>query len=117
MASLAGMANLDPVSAQADAFNAHDLEAFVACYAPHVTVRSGDGEVVLDGIDAVRARYDEWFTRLPDLHAEIRGRLRVGDWVVDEERLTLRLGEVLRGLVAYHLAGDVIDAVILMMDD
>jgi hypothetical protein len=107
------MSAADVVARQVDAYNAHDLESFVACYADDIVLSTGDGEVILEGIAAVRDQYDLWFSGLTDLHATIRGRLACGTWVVDEEHATAT-GLDVEALVAYHVCGDRIDRVVLM---
>ncbi len=107
------MATADTVARQVDAYNAHDLDAFLACYADDVVVTSGEGEVMLEGIAAVRAQYDEWFTQLPGLHAEVHHRIVRGAWVVDDEHATAQ-GLDVEALVAYHIRDDRIDRVVLM---
>lgn len=84
----------DPVQLQLDAYNAHDLEAFVACYAPQVRIYDAGGALVADGSDGVRARYGPLFAASPQLRAEVVQRTRVGGadawYVVDSERVSGR---------------------------
>ena len=107
------MAAADIVARQVDAYNAHDLEAFLACYTEDVAISTGNGDVILDGIAAVRKQYAVWFTELPDLRAEVHARLERGAWVVDEEH-AMATGLDVEALVAYHVRPDGIDRVILM---
>jgi hypothetical protein len=105
----------DVVGRQVAAYNDHDLEAFLACYAADVLITSGTGQILLEGIDAVRQRYGTWFHDMPDLRAEIVGRLSRGSWVVDDERASApSAGLEVQALVAYHVRGNVIDRVALM---
>lgn len=55
------------VDAQVDAYNRHDLDSFLACYSPDVSVRNGHTKTVMSGIDALRRQYGGWFTQYPDL--------------------------------------------------
>lgn len=86
--------NADPVQAQLDAYNAHDADAFVACYAPDVKMFDAAGQLVVDGRAATRARYAALFAASPALRAEVTQRTRIGtddDWyVVDTERVSGR---------------------------
>jgi hypothetical protein len=105
----------DVVGRQVDAYNTHDLEAFVACYAVDVVVMSGTGQVMLEGSDALRQQYGQWFRDMPDLHAAVLGRVAHGSWVVDDERAASpSLGLEMGGLIAYRIQGDVIDRVVMM---
>jgi len=57
-------------------------------YAPDVVVKDANGNVVMDGADVVRARYARSMTENPDIHYDIRNRIALGAFVVDEERVT-----------------------------
>lgn len=84
----------DPVQAQLDAYNAHDVEAFAACYAADVKIFDATGALVMDGLDALRTRYGALFAASPQLHAEVTQRTRIGTaaawYVVDTERVSGR---------------------------
>lgn len=71
------------------AYNARNVDAFVACYAQEVVVEGADGRVQTRGRDEMRKRYGELFEGSPTLHAEISARIRVGSYVVDEEHVTV----------------------------
>ena len=77
----------DPVAEQLEAYNARELERFVACYAPDVVVENAAGERMVEGRDGMRALYGPLFASSPELHAEVPTRIRAGDFVVDEERV------------------------------
>ncbi len=73
---------------QLDAYNAHDLEAFLACYTDDVEVRDvRTGALLMQGREAMRARYGPLFER-PGLHAALVTRTVLGDDVaIDVERV------------------------------
>jgi hypothetical protein len=96
----------DTVERQVRAYNERDLEEFVACYSQDVFVEDGDGGVLISGRDEMRERYGRLFERSPDLHAEILTRIRVGSYVVDEERVTGRPDGDMRAVVVYRLDDD-----------
>src|SRR6476646_1376321 len=100
------MAATDTVARQVDAYNAHDLEAFLACYADDVVVTTGNGDLLLEGIAAVREQYDAWFRSLHSLRAEVHHRIERGMWVVDDEHAMAEPGLDVEALVAYHVRGD-----------
>jgi len=87
---------------QLNAYNARNLEAFLAPYAEDVEVRDLEGKVVSKGKEAFRTRYDERFRTSPALHCELRGRVSAGAWVVDEEWVT-GAGEPVHALVMYEV--------------
>jgi hypothetical protein len=109
-----GMAPADPVQGQVDAYNARDVEAFLACYAPDTEIFSDPfAEPEFRGTAAIRERYARLFEAEPGLHCEIRGRVRAGAWTVDEELVTRSTGAI-HCLVAYHVADGLIDRVLFL---
>jgi len=76
------------VQRQVDAYNAHDLEAFMATYATDAKVHFGLGAdaKVLDPA-GMRVRYGNTF-KGPDLHCQILGRLVMGGRIIDREHVT-----------------------------
>ena len=101
------------VERQVEAFNAHDLDGFCACYSDDVVVIDGDGNYMLRGMKAFREHYRKQFEG--DASGEIVGRLSAGSWVVDHEIARLA-GQTLEGLVAYRVRGELIDRVHFMFD-
>jgi hypothetical protein len=79
--------DVDPVQAQLDAYNARNIERFLACYAPDVVVEDGAGNVELRGIDALRQHYESYFAETDNLHCRVVNRIRIGEYVIDEERI------------------------------
>lgn len=96
----------DVVREQLNAYNAHDLERFVACYAPDVLVQDGQGSEISRGAEQFRLRYGWLFEHHPDVHAELVHRIRVADYVVDEERVTGRGSEPLHVVAIYRVVDD-----------
>lgn len=76
---------MDIIDEQLEAYNARDLDRFIACYADDVTMEDGGGNVMAEGREAMRALYGTLFVNSPDLHARVANRIRVGDYVIDEE--------------------------------
>jgi hypothetical protein len=74
------------------ALNAHDIEAFVACYAKDGTIENGYGRVAASGHDELRAMYGAMFEAYGDIKVEPGWRTQVGDFVVQEESVTGRRG-------------------------
>jgi hypothetical protein len=103
---------MDPVQEQVDAFNARDVERFLSAYAPDVTVEDGAGNVTMEGHDAMRGMYGTLFAQSPNLHVRIAHRIRVGEYVVDEEYVTGLNAEgsppEMHGVAIYRVVGSVI---------
>lgn len=105
---------------QVEAYNAHDLESFLACYSlacysADVTIRDGQGHTLMSGIEALRQEYGDWFAAHPEVHAEVAGRLVSSAWIVDEEHITMA-DDALSALVGYHVAEGLIGAVVLLSE-
>lgn len=110
------MASHEPVQHQLDAYNAHDVDAFLRCYGEDAVVRHGDGRVLMSDKDAMRAAYTQLFSQNPDLHAQVANRLEVGPWVVDEEVVTAA-GREMHALVAYEVRDGVIHTALMLTPD
>lgn len=85
----------DVVQAQVNAYNAHDLEAFLSTYADEAVVaKAGTGEVLTSGKPALRERYGTLFRRFPSNRARIAERRTEGErTVLDHEIVTGRSPE------------------------
>ena len=103
----------DAVARQVSAYNRRDLDAFLECYAPDVVIENAKGDVVMEGRIAMRAAYGELFAESPELHVEIATRIRIGEYVIDEEIVIGRNGspEALRVAAIYHVSDGAIDHV------
>ncbi len=93
----------DPVQSQLDAYNAHDVDAFMACYTEDCTVDDAAGNRLLTRATEMRARYEALFAASPALHAEVKHRIRIGEYVMDEERVTGRVPALNHAVAVYHL--------------
>jgi hypothetical protein len=76
------------VQAQVVAYNAHNIDAFAACYADDVTITDLSGkDPVVHGIPALKTTYS-FLARVPKaFHVDIVQRSSSGPIVVDHERL------------------------------
>jgi hypothetical protein len=63
------MADLKPVEAQLEAYNAQDVDQFLASYAPAVVVQYGVGSTLMQGHDSMRAEYAPFFAEHPNCAA------------------------------------------------
>ena len=103
---------VEPVQRQLEAYNARDLERFVAQYAEDIRVfRPPAPEPVLAGKQAFAKHYaDNRFT-LPNLHAEVVNRMVSGNTVVDHERITGLQPGVVEAIAVYSVSDGLIQAV------
>jgi hypothetical protein len=107
------------VSAQADAYNARDLERFLGCYTPNCVIEDGTGQVLVQGHDGMRGLYGQLFAQSPELRCDLQQRIRVGQYVIDEEAITgINLAGFptdLHSAVVYRVEGDRIALARLLM--
>jgi uncharacterized protein (TIGR02246 family) len=107
------------VDRQVAAYRDRDLERFLACYAADVKIKDFDGNVLMDGLEAMRGQYGALFRDSPQLKADIPRRIVAGDYVIDEEYGS---GIVMAGFspeehiaVVYRVRDGLIHDVILLM--
>lgn len=93
----------DAVERQERAYNTHDLDGFVACYAEGVVIEDAEGNVIMSGRGEMRDRYGRLFAGSPNLRAQVVTRIRVGSYVIDEERVTGRADGDVHTVAIYRL--------------
>lgn len=99
----------DPVTVvqrQLDAYNARDLDAFLATFADDAQgFELGAVEPTMYGKAAIRTRYADLFARSPALHSVLVNRIAYARAVVDHERITGRHGspEVYEMIAIYEV--------------
>ena len=97
------------VQRQLDAYNAHDLERFLAEYDDEIRAfRLPSTVPVLDGKAAFGRFYATQRFNLPHLHAILVNRMVLGSKVVDHERIVGVRAEVFEVAVVYEIVGGVI---------
>jgi uncharacterized protein (TIGR02246 family) len=101
-------AQRDPVDEQHRAYNAHDVEAFVASYAPDAVLEEANGRAVASGREAIRRRYGDLFRRFPTVQSSITMRIRIGKYTIDEETVTGDGLPETRGVAVYTCEKDLI---------
>jgi uncharacterized protein (TIGR02246 family) len=87
MMSDAGSTGEQVVARLQEAMNAHDLEAFVACFAEdYDSVQPAHPDRAFRGREQVRANWSEVFTAVPDFRAEVVRVTAAGDTAWSEWR-------------------------------
>jgi hypothetical protein len=99
---------MDIIDEQVDAYNARDLERFVATYSPDIVIENGEGQLMMEGLPQIRAHYGILFEKNPELHARVVNRIRQGKYTVDEEEVTGVMGATapIKGVVIYRVEGE-----------
>ena len=78
----------DVVQQQLDAYNARDIDGFLATYSDDVQLFNFPAEKRSRGQEEMRKGYAGYFNDTPDLHCEIKNRIVIGNKVIDEEFIT-----------------------------
>ena len=105
------------VECQLDAYNAHDTERFLSCYAPTIVITNSTGEVLAEGRDQLRAMYGPLFDASPELSASITNRMAIGNFVADHEQVEGfnrgGFSTTFQAIAVYEVTGDFISRVSL----
>ena len=94
------------IQRQLDAYNAQDLDAYVACYAADVVVAGLNGAVTEKGREALRARYAKAFATYPENKARLVNRIAVGNTVIDHEDVNRGPGKEQFEIIAIYTVKD-----------
>ncbi|WP_190809133.1 nuclear transport factor 2 family protein [Flagellimonas sp. S3867] len=76
------------VQTQLDAYNARDIDAFMATFSDDIELLNFPNKLAQKGTLKMKASYEEFFESTPDLHCEIKNRIVIGNKVIDEEFVT-----------------------------
>ncbi len=80
------------VQRQLDAYNARDLDALLAVYAPDAQQFEHPGKLAASGAEQIRERMAVRFQE-PDLYAHLLQRVVMGNLVMDQELVTRNFPE------------------------
>jgi hypothetical protein len=76
------------VQKQLDAYNARDIDAFMATYTKDIKLINFPDKESLKGQQKMRESYASYFDATPDLNCKIKNRIIIGNKVIDEEYIT-----------------------------
>ena len=79
----------DVVNRQLDAYNARDIDKFVATYSEDIEIYNSKGEMTMKGHEQLRKRYDTMFKNTPNLHCRIVNRIKINNKVIDNENVNM----------------------------
>jgi hypothetical protein len=92
------------VQAQLEAYNRHDIDAFVATYAADVRGYRYPDQQTFAGLDSLRTGYAQFFAGAPNVRATVLARIVQGRFVIDHEELTgLPNGRTQRAVAIYEV--------------
>lgn len=76
------------VQQQLNAYNARNIEAFLAPYSDSVAIYELSGQLRMKGKDQMRKIYSRMFKRTPELHCQLLNRMINGNTIIDHEKVT-----------------------------
>ncbi|WP_276481120.1 amidohydrolase family protein [Paraflavitalea pollutisoli] len=91
------------VQQQLNAYNARDIEGFLAPYSDSVRVYMFPNQLIAEGKEAMRKEYSGMFTQVKELHCELVNRIVEGDTVVDQENVTGFGDKPLKAIAIYKI--------------
>ena len=98
--------SVDVVQRQLEAYNAQDLDAMLACYAPDCIIAGLNGTVTETSREALRARYAKTFAEFPENRARLVNRINVGNMVIDHEDVSRGPGKDQFQVIAIYTVRD-----------
>ncbi len=96
------------IDRQVEAYNAGDIDAFMATYHPDIEIAILPNAPHLIGHAMVRALYVQRFAPDPRPKASILNRIVVDDCITDHERIDNFEGGVIEALVTYQVEAGLI---------
>jgi len=100
------------VQRQLDAYNAHDLQSFIATYSDDVSIYKVPAtSPAMSGKQELAEFYRDSRFNLPNLHAELLHRTVVGNKVIDHERIVGLRNEPIEAVAAYVVHNGLIQSV------
>jgi imidazolonepropionase-like amidohydrolase len=107
----------DIVQQQVNAYNARNIEAFLAKYSPSIKIFEHPDKLRWSGLEEMRKPYTERFENSPSLHCEIVNRIVLGNFVIDREKVTgLPDDQVINAVVIYDVQEGLIQRVWLLRE-
>ena len=76
------------VQANVDAYNAHDLDRYIATFTPSATFGQLGGRILLDSRDAMQGFYRQLFQDRPTVQCTVRSRTVIGPFVIDLQEIS-----------------------------
>jgi imidazolonepropionase-like amidohydrolase len=90
------------VQRQVNAYNARNLNSFVATYYDAVRLADFPDSQISVGKERLEDRYRQTFLTVPDLHCQVVKRMVLNNTVVDQERVRVN-GKFVEGIVIYEI--------------
>ena len=97
------------VQEQVEAYNRHDIEAFLKTYSPDIKLFTYPDQEVGAGLESMRKTYGKLFADNPKLKVEIAKRIVQGEYVIDHEQVNTGSREFAAVAIYRVKAGKIIE--------
>lgn len=91
------------IQKQVEAYNARNIDAFLANYSDDFVFYDFDKKVRFKGIEQMREVFGNLFKNNPDLHCTIANRIASGNTVVDHEKVRFKKGAPIREFIIMYI--------------
>ncbi|MFD1064203.1 nuclear transport factor 2 family protein [Winogradskyella litorisediminis] len=98
------------VQQQLDAYNARDIDAFMATYSNDIKLYNFPNELRTEGQEAMKTSYKGFFDNTTDLNCKILKRIVTGNKVIDHELVTAN-GNTFKAVAIYEVENGLISKV------
>ncbi|MBX2829145.1 MAG: nuclear transport factor 2 family protein [Flavobacteriaceae bacterium] len=98
------------VDKQLKAYNARDIDGFMATYSEDIKLYSFPQRFMSEGQTSMKENYGKFFESTPDLNCTIKNRIVIGNKVIDEEFLTIN-GQNYAAIAIYEVENGLISKV------
>jgi imidazolonepropionase-like amidohydrolase len=89
---------------QLNAYNARDIDAFLAPYSDSTKIYDqASGKVLMQGKEEMRQRYTQFFETAKTLHCQLVNRIVMGNTVIDHEKVTGTGGKPMEAIAVYTI--------------
>jgi hypothetical protein len=84
------------------AYNAKDLDSYIACFSPDVEVYNASGVLMFKGADKLREHFEAFFHANPNAKRKIIDRVVTGNKIVEREQLVGLKGPVEQSVTSVY---------------
>ena len=100
----------DIVQKQLDAYNARDIDAFMATYTNNIKLYNFPETLRSEGEEPMRKSFASYFKNTPDLNCRLLKRMVIGNKVIDHEFITAN-GNTFKAIAIYEVENGLISKV------
>jgi hypothetical protein len=101
------------VQRQVNAYNARNIDLFLATYSPEVEIYDATGKLLMKGHKQMREGYEGFFKNVTNLYCQIENRIVINNKVIDKENV--RAGkDTIQAVAIYEVEGGKIKKVIFL---